>query len=88
MAEQSDGPSRVRAATTADESIDIAAGLSDSVIVCGISAGGVASAWVAQNRPDVDRVIGLAPLVNLPPTPGWFAPQVANTVMAFPDIQI
>jgi hypothetical protein len=29
-------------------------------------AGSVAAAWAAQKRPEVDHVVGLAPLVNLP----------------------
>lgn len=51
---------------TADEAIDI-------------SAGGVTAAWVAQNRPDVDRVVGLAPMMNLRPIPGWFAPPTSRS---------
>ncbi|MFV2064340.1 MAG: alpha/beta hydrolase [Chloroflexota bacterium] len=73
---------------TADGAIDVATGLGERVVVGGISAGGVTAAWVAQNRPDVDRVVGLAPMMNLRPIPGWFAPQVVNTVLAAPDIQV
>ena len=72
---------------TTDEAVDIAEGLSDRVVVGGLSAGGVAAAWAAQNRPEVDHVVGLAPMVNLRPIPDWFAPQVSNAVRAVPDIQ-
>ena len=72
----------------AEESIDIAQGLGDRVVVGGISAGGAAAAWVAQNRDDVDHVVGLAPMVNLRQIPDWAAPQVVNTVLAAPDIQM
>ena len=72
---------------TTDESIDIAEGLGDRVVVGGLSAGGVAAAWAAQNRPEVDHVVGLAPMVNLRPIPDWFAPQVVNAVTSVPDIQ-
>jgi pimeloyl-ACP methyl ester carboxylesterase len=70
-----------------DEAIDIAEGLGDRVVVGGISAGGVAAAWAAQNRPEVDHVVGLAPMVNLRPIPDWFATQVVNAVTSVPDIQ-
>ena len=70
-----------------DEAIDIAEGLGDRVVVGGLSAGGVAAAWAAQNRPEVDHVVGLAPMVNLRPIPDWFAPQVVNAVTSVPDIQ-
>ena len=72
---------------TTDEAVDIAEGLGDRVVVGGLSAGGVAAAWAAQNRPEVDHVVGLAPMVNLRPIPDWFATQVVNAVMSVPDIQ-
>lgn len=73
--------------TTTDEAIDTAEGLSERVVVGGLSAGGVAAAWAAQNRPEVDHVVGLAPMVNLRPIPDWFAAQVSNAVRTVPDIQ-
>jgi carboxylesterase len=72
---------------TADEAVDIAAGLGERVVVGGLSAGGVTAAWVAQNRSEVDRVVALAPLANLRPLPGWFTPQVVNAVLTVPDIE-
>jgi carboxylesterase len=50
----------------ADEAIDIAAGLGDDVRVLGLSAGGVVTAWIAQNRADVDRAVVVSPAVSLP----------------------
>ena len=70
-----------------DEAIDIAEGLGERVVVGGLSAGGVAAAWAAQNRREVDHVVGLAPMVNLRPIPDWFATQVVNAVTSVPDIQ-
>jgi carboxylesterase len=72
---------------TADRAVDVAVGLGDRVVVGGLSAGGVTAAWIAQNRPDVDRVVALAPLANLRPLPGWFTPQVVNAVLTAPDIE-
>lgn len=53
----------------ADDAIDIAAGLGDSVVVSGLSMGGVLATWVAQFRPDVDRVVAVAPAVSIPGVP-------------------
>lgn len=44
-----------------DDSVDIAHGLGEQVIVVGFSAGGVLSSWVAQFRPDVDRTLVVSP---------------------------
>jgi alpha-beta hydrolase superfamily lysophospholipase len=49
----------------ADEAVDVAAGLGDAVIVLGISAGGTAAAWAAQNRPEVARAVVVAPFFGL-----------------------
>ena len=51
------------------------------------SASGVAAARAAQNRPEVHHVVGLAPMVNLRPIPGWFARQVVDAVTSMPDIR-
>lgn len=48
-----------------DTSVDIAAGLGEEVVVLGISAGGTVAAWTAQNRPEVDRAVLVAPFFGL-----------------------
>ena len=53
----------------ADDAIDIATGLGDSVVVSGLSMGGVIATWVAQFRSDVDRVVAVAPAVSIPGVP-------------------
>ncbi len=45
----------------ADQAMDVAAGLGDEVVVVGISGGGAVAAWMAVNRPEVDRALLLAP---------------------------
>jgi pimeloyl-ACP methyl ester carboxylesterase len=45
----------------ANQAIDVAAGLGDQVTVVGISAGGVITAWAAQQRPDLHRAIIISP---------------------------
>jgi alpha-beta hydrolase superfamily lysophospholipase len=49
----------------ADECIDVAAGLGERVHVIGISAGGVIAGWMAQNRPEIDRAVLVAPAYGL-----------------------
>ena len=44
-----------------DTVADIAQGLGDEVAVAGLSGGGVVTGWIAQNRPDVDRAMLIAP---------------------------
>jgi esterase/lipase len=48
-----------------DAVVDIASGIGDQVTVSGISAGGVIAAWVMQYRPDVERVILIAPSLGV-----------------------
>lgn len=61
----------------ADESVDIATGLGDEVVVVGISAGGTAAAFAAQNRQDVSRAVMLAPFFGL----AGFGPTVNRALM-------
>ena len=54
----------------ADETIDMAAGLGDEIVVVGISGGGTVAAWMAQQRTEVDRAVLLAPffgMIGVPP---------------------
>jgi pimeloyl-ACP methyl ester carboxylesterase len=58
---------RVRAdelAAFGDSSVDIARGLGDSVVVVGLSAGGVIAGWIAQTRRDVRRAVLIAPAIG------------------------
>lgn len=48
----------------ADTSVDIACGLGQKVYVAGLSAGGTLSAWIAQNRTEVNRVVLIAPALG------------------------
>lgn len=60
-----------------DNAVDIAVGLGDEVVVLGISAGGTAAAWAAQNRSDVDRAVLVAPFMGL----AGFGPMVNRALM-------
>ncbi|MHB0915501.1 MAG: alpha/beta hydrolase [Thermoleophilia bacterium] len=55
----------------ADESVDIAVGLGDEVVVAGLSGGGSVAAWIAQNRADVSKVVLIAPLIGIKQLPSY-----------------
>lgn len=75
-------------AAFADESVDIATGLGEEVIVVGISAGGTAAAFAGQNRADVDRAVLLAPFFGL----SGFGPRInlmlMRAMLLLPSISI
>ncbi len=48
----------------ADTSVDIACGLGQKIYVAGLSAGGTLSAWIAQNRTEVNRTVLIAPALG------------------------
>jgi len=67
---------RIRAeevAAHADQVVDAAAGLGRRVTVVGLSLGGNAAAWAAQERAEVERAILIAPGLGLPMFPGWMS---------------
>jgi olefin beta-lactone synthetase len=61
----------VEVAALTDEVVDAAAGLGDRVTIVGLSLGGTAAAWAAQERADVDRAVLIAPALGLPRVPEW-----------------
>ncbi len=70
----------------ADEATDIAHGLGDHVGVLGFSMGGVMAGLVAQERPDVDRVVVIAPGFVLGGIPPIAAAQVAKALLLAPNV--
>jgi pimeloyl-ACP methyl ester carboxylesterase len=83
-----DGLSAAKLARYGDQAVDIAAGLGDSVTVMGLSLGGTVTAWVAQERTDVDRTIVIAPgfaMKGLPYALSWLA---TNLLGHLPNISI
>src|SRR5215471_7554433 len=52
----------------ADSTAEIARGLGDTVVVVGMSAGGVLAGWMAQFHPEVQRAVLIAPAI----APGRF----------------
>lgn len=71
---------------SADAAVDIAHGLGDSVVVVGFSTGGVAAAWIAQHRADVDRVVIVSPAFALAHIPAWLDRPAMNAALRLPNI--
>lgn len=61
----------------ATETVDIAQGLGDTVIVSGLSGGGTIASWVAQVHEDVDRAVIVAPFLGI-----GFIPTLLNRIVA------
>ena len=72
----------------ADASVDVACGLGRKVYVAGLSAGGTLSAWIAQNRDDVTRVVLIAPALGLTRHEGTRLQKgIALLLLLLPDIR-
>ena len=56
---------------TANDAIDVGAGLGERVVFAGISLGAVVAAWAALHRSDVHRVVLIAPLFAVAGFPTW-----------------
>lgn len=69
----------------ADEAIDIARGLGERISVMGLSMGGVVTAWVAQNRADVDRAMIISPVFGVLAVPMRLTPLVVWMYMHLPN---
>jgi carboxylesterase len=72
----------------ADNSIDIADGLGDSVFVIGLSAGGNVAAWIAQHRPEVTRILVVAPALTLARIPRLLDAPAMNLMERVPNVTI
>lgn len=73
---------------TTMESVDIAQGLGDEVVVTGLSAGGVMSAWASQYRADAGNTISVAPFFSPHVIPTWAAHSAASLLLALPNIMV
>ena len=71
-----------------NESIDLARGLGDEVVVVGLSAGGTMSAWAAQYRMDVDNSISVAPFLGPHVVPAWANHAATNLLLMLPNMMV
>lgn len=73
-------------ATFATETLDIAEGLGDRIVVGGLSGGGTIAAWVAQNHENVDRVVTVAPFLGIGFIPTPLNRAIARVLDDIPNI--
>ena len=71
-----------------DQTVDIAAGLGEQVEVIGLSVGGAVTSWIAQNRPDVKRVMLIAPMFGLDHLPAVVDNFLMNLFSRAPNINL
>ena len=67
------------------ECAGIAAGLGDTVVVCGLSTTGVATAWAAANLEGVHRAVVIAPAFAPPWKPAWIAGPLTRLALRLPN---
>lgn len=72
----------IELAQFADRMVDITSGLGDEVIVGGLSMGGVATAWLAQERQDVSLALIIAPFLGARIIPVQYT-RLVSAVMRF-----
>jgi len=70
----------------ADESIDIASGLGDTVVVAGLSAGGTMAAWSAEHRAEVKRAVVIAPPFEVAHVPSMLERPLVNLGAHVPNV--
>ena len=69
----------------ADEIVDVAQGLGDHVSMMGISAGGVITAWAAQNRSNIDTAVIISPAFGFKQIPTPVTAVVMNSYLLLPN---
>ena len=69
-----------------NNAVDVARGLGRRVIVVGLSVNGTTTAWMAQNRSDLHKVVLLSPFLAPAGTPLWTVGPVRNILMRLPNM--
>jgi len=69
----------------ADEMVDIAQGLGEQVVMAGISAGGVTTAWAAHHRSDLDLAVLISPAFGFKQIPTPLTAPVMNLFSVLPE---
>lgn len=70
----------------ANDTVDIAHGLGDRVIVGGLSGGGTIASWIAQEHENVDKAIIVAPFLGIGFIPTPLNRIVARVIDVIPNI--
>jgi carboxylesterase len=82
------GMTAAELAAAGEDALDIAHGLGDRVSVMGLSTSGVLAAWLAQNRPDIDRAMIIAPSLAPKGVPLNAARRLANALLVLPNFYV
>ncbi len=69
----------------ANQSVDIAHGLGDEIVVSGLSGGGTIATWVGQNRDDVVLSLPMAPFIGIGFLPTFLSRPLTNLILALPN---
>jgi len=69
----------------ADTVVDIAEGLGEDIVMMGISAGGVITAWAAQHREAIDQAIIISPAFGFKAIPVPLTALAMNVYSLLPD---
>jgi esterase/lipase len=72
----------------ADDAIDIARGLADTVDVLGLSGGATLAAWIAQHRPEVRHVVIVSPALALSRLPRALEDPAMQTLARLPNLNV
>lgn len=71
-----------------DAAVNVASGLGDTVLVMGLSTGGLVTAWIAHHRRDVARVVVISPAIKLARLPAMLAGPTVNLADRIPNVTI
>jgi carboxylesterase len=74
-------------AFTAD-AVEMAHGLGEHVTLAGLSLGGTLALRAAQQRPDLDRAVAIAPMIAPPNVPRWLLPWLVGSARLLPNFFI
>jgi esterase/lipase len=69
----------------AGRELELAGGLGDTVVVCGLSLGAVLTAYLAQHRPEVSLAVPIAPLLGPAMAPAWAARPLTRAALVLPN---
>lgn len=72
----------------ADDAIDIARGLADTIDVLGLSGGATVAAWVAQHRGEVRNVVIVSPAIAFSRLPRALEDPAMQTLARLPNLNI
>lgn len=71
-----------------DQIVDIGRGVGDHLTLVGISAGGLATGWAAQQRVDIDRAVLISPGFGFKVVPGPLTRLASRTFSLLPNMYI